>query len=90
VTTTSTSSSVAERPHIVVILADDLSKADLGCRGSAIRTPHLDALADGERTLPEALREAGYCTAMVGKGTSATPTRSTGPRTAASITSTAT
>lgn len=107
-------SSTPSRPHIVVILADDLGNADLGYRGSPIRTPHLDALAAGgvrleafygqpvctparaalltgrypmrhglqtlvifpshtyglptdERTLPEALREVGYRTAMVGK-----------------------
>jgi arylsulfatase A-like enzyme len=103
-----------DRPHIVVILADDLGNADLGYRGGQIRTPNLDGLARGgvrlesyyglpvctparaalmtgrhpmrhglqtfvifpahtyglpldERTLPQALRETGYRTAMVGK-----------------------
>ncbi len=39
--------SAAERPNIVVILADDMGYSDLGCYGGEIETPNLDQLAAG-------------------------------------------
>jgi arylsulfatase A-like enzyme len=104
----------AEKPNIIFIMADDLGNADLGYRGSDIKTPNIDKLANEgvrlesfygqqvcspsraalmtgrypmrtglqtfvifpshtyglpteERTLPQALKEVGYSTLMVGK-----------------------
>lgn len=41
------SSQAADRPNIVVFIADDMGYSDLGCYGGEIETPHLDALAEG-------------------------------------------
>jgi arylsulfatase len=35
------------RPNVLMILADDLGYSDIGCYGSEIETPNLDALAKG-------------------------------------------
>ncbi|MEM9016123.1 MAG: sulfatase-like hydrolase/transferase, partial [Verrucomicrobiota bacterium] len=34
-----------ERPNFVILFADDMGFSDIGCFGSEIETPHLDALA---------------------------------------------
>lgn len=39
--------SSAERPNIVLIMSDDMGFSDIGCYGSEIHTPNLDALAAG-------------------------------------------
>jgi len=48
-----------DRPNVIVILADDLGYADLGCQGSRdVKAPHIDSLAaNGVRCT------AGYVTA---------------------------
>ena len=35
----------AERPNILIILADDMGFSDAGCYGGEIQTPNLDSLA---------------------------------------------
>src|SRR5947207_7012816 len=48
-----TAAFAADRPNILIILADDLGYSDLGCYGGEIRTPHLDALAAGGLRFPQ-------------------------------------
>ena len=56
----------AEKPNIIVIMADDLGYGDLGCYGAtAVKTPNIDKLAS------EGVRfTSGYCSAST-----CTPTR---------------
>jgi arylsulfatase A-like enzyme len=52
----------AEHPNIVIILADDLGWADLGCYGSKYhKTPHLDRLAAAGVRFTDAYAAAPIC-----------------------------
>src|SRR3954453_10533574 len=42
---THSAASAAERPNVLLILADDLGFSDVGCYGGEIATPNLDRLA---------------------------------------------
>src|SRR2546425_4998624 len=63
----------AERLNVVVILADDLGWADLGCYGSKYhKTPHLDKMAVDGAKFTQAYAAAPVCsptriTLMTGK-----------------------
>ena len=58
----------AQRPNILVILADDLGYSDLGCMGGDAETPHLDTLAQNGilfpnfYPVPEFLQRRQVCT----------------------------
>lgn len=43
----------AEKPNVLIILADDLGYSDLGCMGGDAETPHLDALAKNGILFPD-------------------------------------
>src|SRR6476620_7991159 len=56
------SASAADRPNIVVILADDLGAVDLGCYGADLHeTPRLDALAKQSVHFRQAYASAPVC-----------------------------
>jgi len=55
------SAEVADRPNIVIILADDMGYSDLGCYGGEIETPHLDALARGGLRFTQFYNTARCC-----------------------------
>ena len=53
----------AERPNIVVILADDLGYGDLSCYGATkVRTPNIDKLAEQGLRFTDAHSPASVCT----------------------------
>lgn len=58
---TGTVAPAAGRPNIVVILVDDMGFSDLGCYGSEIPTPHLDALAAGGRRFTQFYNTGRCC-----------------------------
>src|SRR3954454_17195364 len=49
------------RPNIIVILSDDMGFCDLGCYGSEIQTPNLDALAAGGLRFTQFYNTARCC-----------------------------
>ncbi len=51
----------AAPPNIIVVLSDDMGFSDLGCYGSEIRTPHLDALAAGGLRFTQFYNTARCC-----------------------------
>ena len=44
-TVTSLSATAADRPNVILIMADDMGFSDIGCYGGEINTPNLDQLA---------------------------------------------
>ena len=60
----STPEKVNTRPNILLVVADDLGFTDLGCYGSEIKTPNIDALAQ------QGTRLTSFCT-----GPTCSPTR---------------
>lgn len=49
------------RPNILLILADDLGWSDVGCYGSEIKTPNIDALARGGLRFSQFYNSARCC-----------------------------
>ena len=55
----------AERPNVIVILADDLGYGSLSCYGakpSVLSTPHIDKLAQEGRRFTDAHSASAVCT----------------------------
>lgn len=53
--------SAADRPNIIVIMADDMGFSDLGCYGGEIQTPTLDSLAKKGVRLTQFYNTARCC-----------------------------
>ncbi len=56
------SAGLSDKPHLLLIIADDISWDDLGCYGNPqARTPRLDALARSGRRFEQAFLTASSC-----------------------------
>src|SRR5690348_5189811 len=51
----------ADRPNIVLIMADDMGFSDIGCYGGEIQTPNLDALAAKGKRFTQFYNTARCC-----------------------------
>lgn len=65
----------AERPNILVILADDLGYSDLGCYGGEIETPNIDALAGAGVRMTHLYNSARCCPTRASLMTGLYPTQ---------------
>ncbi|MEZ6057363.1 MAG: arylsulfatase [Planctomycetaceae bacterium] len=65
----------AERPNILVILADDLGYSDLGCYGGEIDTPNIDALGQRGVKLTQFYNSARCCPSRASLMTGLYPTQ---------------
>jgi arylsulfatase A-like enzyme len=65
----------ADRPNVIVILADDLGYSDLGCYGGEIPTPHIDALAKGGVRFTQMYNSARCCPTRASLMTGLYPTQ---------------
>ena len=50
-----------DRPHIIVILSDDMGFSDIGCYGGEIKTPNLDQLAENGLRFSQFYNTARCC-----------------------------
>lgn len=82
----------AEKPNVLIILADDLGYSDLSCYGGEIQTPHIDALASNGAKFTQLYNSARCCPsraslmtglypsqAGIGDFTTGKPNRTRGP-----------
>lgn len=53
--------SAADKPNVIIIMADDVGFSDIGCYGSEIATPNLDALAAGGLRFTQFYNTARCC-----------------------------
>ena len=59
----------ANKPNIIVIMADDMGFSDIGCYGGEIETPHIDALAGNGLRFRQFYNTARCCPSASRAGT---------------------